>query len=91
MSVKCSPGSGTPQLRFRRKLIVFDSKTSPTHSLELKSGDIESIGTEIEKDGIRLKASISGRPHEETFTLLAWNDRRAKELFLVGFLNKFIL
>ena len=83
MSVKCSPGSGTPQLRFRRKLIVFDSKTSPTHSLALKSGDIESIGTEIEK--------ISGRPHEETFTLLAWNDRRAKELFLVGFLNKFIL
>jgi len=79
------------QLRFRSKLLIFDSKTSPTHSLALKSGDIESIRMEMEQDGIRLKASIHGRPLEETFTLLARNGRRAKELFLVGFLNKFIL
>ena len=53
--------------------------------------NFESIRIEMEQGGIRLKASINGRPLEETFTLLARNGRRARELFLVGFLNKYIL
>jgi hypothetical protein len=56
-----------------------------------KFGSFESIRIEMKQGGIRLKASINERPLEETITLLTRNGRRAKELFLVGFLNKYIL
>ena len=79
------------QLRFKKGILIFDSKANPSHSFVFKSENVDAIRKTVDQDGITITASINDRQLEEDLVLLIKKNRRDKEAFLVQFFNRYIL
>jgi serine/threonine-protein kinase len=78
------------QLKFKKKIIMFNSDTRGDHSFALQAGNIKTItmGTDLR---ITITATINGQEMNESFMLDKKFRILAKEKFLVDFLNHYVL
>jgi serine/threonine protein kinase len=78
------------QLKFKKKIIMFNSNTRGDHSLALTGGNIRAItlGNDLR---IVIAGSINGQEVDEVFMVVNKIRRREKERFLVNFINQYVL
>ena len=78
------------QLKFKKKIIMFNSNTRGDHSLALMGGNIRAItmGNDLR---IIISGSINGQEVDEVFMVVNKIRRREKERFLVNFINQYVL
>jgi len=78
------------QLKFKKKIIMFNSDARGDHSFALQAGNIKAIimGNDLR---ITITATINDQEMNESFMLVNKNKKLEKEKFLVDFLNKYVL
>jgi serine/threonine-protein kinase len=78
------------QIKFKKKLILFNSNTRGDHSLALTAATIRriSLGRDMK---ILLEGEIGGQAVSEEFMVAGRIGRMPKEKFLVDFLNHYVL
>jgi len=78
------------QLKFKKKIIMFNSNTRGDHSFALMGGNIRtvSMGNDLR---ITIAGAVSGQEIHETFMVANRISRREKERFLVDFINRYVL
>ncbi|HUU04318.1 MAG TPA: protein kinase [Patescibacteria group bacterium] len=86
-----SPGENClGQLKFKKRIIMFNSNTRGDHSFALTGGDIRAItlGNDLR---IIIAGAIGGQEIDEAFMVVNKIRRREKERFLVNFINQYVL
>jgi hypothetical protein len=78
------------QLKFKKKIILFNSNTRGDHSFALMAGNIQAI-TLGNDQRITIAGAVSGQEINETFMVVNKIRRREKERFLVDFINQYVL
>jgi len=78
------------QLKFKKRIILFNSNTRGDHSFALTAGNLQTItlGAGLK---IAVAGAISGQEIHETFLVINKVGRREKEKFLVDFINRYVL
>ncbi len=78
------------QLKFKKKILMFNSNTRGDHSFALMGGNIRSITL---GDDLRISVSgaVNGQEIDEAFMVANKITRREKERFLVNFINRYVL
>ena len=78
------------QLKFKKRIILFNSNTRGDHSFALTAGNLQTItlGADLK---IAVAGAISGQEIHETFLVINKVGRREKEKFLVDFINRYVL
>jgi len=78
------------QLKFKKKIIMFNSNTRGDHSFALAAGNVQAItlGNDLR---ITVAGAVSGQEINETFMVINKIRRREKERFLVDFINQYVL
>jgi serine/threonine-protein kinase len=78
------------QLKFKKKIVMFNSNTRGDHSFALTGGNIRAItlGDDLK---ISVSGAVSGQEIDEVFMVANKIRRREKERFLVSFINRYVL
>ncbi len=78
------------QLKFKKKVLMFNSNTRGDHSFALAAGNIQSIAMGAGQK-IAITGAVGGQEIHEVFLVINKIGRREKEKFLVDFLNRYVL
>jgi serine/threonine protein kinase len=78
------------QIKFKKKIILFNSRSRGDHSFALQAGSIHSFTMESGMT-IHLTGLIGGQEISENFMLATKLGRLEKEKFLVAFINQYVL
>jgi len=78
------------QLKFKKKILLFNSNTRGDHSFALTGENIRAItlGNDLR---IIIAGAINGQEVDEAFMVVNKIRRREKERFLVNFINQYVL
>ena len=78
------------QLKFKKKILMFNSNTRGDHSFALAAGNIQSIAMGADQK-IAIAGAVGGQEIHEAFLVVNRIGRREKEKFLVDFINRYVL
>jgi predicted Ser/Thr protein kinase len=78
------------QLKFKKKIILFNSNTRGDHSLALIAGNIQGValGDDLR---ITVTGAVGGQTIYENFMVASKIGKLDKERFLVNFINQYVL
>ena len=84
-----SDGFCLGQLKFKKKLILFNSDSRGDHSLALNPGNLRPLilGSDM---AIHIIGMVDGQEIDESFLVPGKLRRRVKEKFLVDFINQHV-
>jgi hypothetical protein len=78
------------QLKFKKKILMFNSNTRGDHSFALAAGNIQSISMGADMK-IAIVGMVGGQEIQESFLVINKVGRREKEKFLIDFINRYVL
>ena len=78
------------QLKFKKKLILFNSATRGDHSLALTPGNLRplTLGSDM---AIHISGTVGGQEIDESFVATGKLRRLLRQKFLVDFINQHVL
>jgi len=78
------------QLKFKKKIILFNSTTRGDHSFALMAGNIQNV-TLGNDERMIIAGAVGGQEIHEAFMLVSRIKRLDKEKFLVEFISQYVL
>jgi hypothetical protein len=78
------------QLKFKKKILMFNSNTRGDHSFALAAENIQSIAMGADMK-IAIAGVVGGQEIHESFLVINKVGRREKEKFLIDFINRYVL